>query len=256
MSIHLVFVTYNRLAYTKLALPSVLADPTEEFSLTIWDNASTDGTVEYLKNEVSDPRIVETVLSKENVGQLSAVNEIWGKSKADLVGKLDNDCIVTPGWTRKLTEAHRDIENLGVIACWHFPLDDFDEAAAQKAGKIQQFGNHRILRHPWTCGTGLLIKKDTFNKFGDMPGRATTQYWLKMALQGYINGYYYPLIPQEHMDDPRSSHSVLRDDKGLREAREVTQGLREHNITTMEERWKLRANILSNIHSDPWDPNY
>ena len=51
MNIHLVFITYNRLHYTKLALASVLADPGEEFSLTIWDNASTDGTVEYLKND-------------------------------------------------------------------------------------------------------------------------------------------------------------------------------------------------------------
>jgi len=46
MTIDLVFVTHNRLEYTKLALASVLADPSEEFSLTIWDNASTDGTVE------------------------------------------------------------------------------------------------------------------------------------------------------------------------------------------------------------------
>lgn len=43
MTIDLVFITYNRLDYTKLALASVLADPREDFSLTIWDNASTDG---------------------------------------------------------------------------------------------------------------------------------------------------------------------------------------------------------------------
>ena len=102
MKIDLVFITYNRLEYTKLALASVLADPTEDFRLTIWDNASTDGTVEYLKNEVSDHRISDIVLSKENVGQIVAVNEIWGKSKADLLGKLDNDCLMTPGWTRIL----------------------------------------------------------------------------------------------------------------------------------------------------------
>jgi len=46
MDISLSFITHNRLEYTKLALASVLADPSEEFSLTIWDNASTDGTVE------------------------------------------------------------------------------------------------------------------------------------------------------------------------------------------------------------------
>ena len=49
MTIDLVFISYNRLDYTKLALASVLADPTEEFSLTIWDNASIYGMAEYLK---------------------------------------------------------------------------------------------------------------------------------------------------------------------------------------------------------------
>ena len=81
MTIDLVFITYNRLEYTKLALASVLADPEEEFSLTIWDNASADGTVEYLKNEVNDHRIANIVFSKENVGQTAAVNEIWDVPK-------------------------------------------------------------------------------------------------------------------------------------------------------------------------------
>lgn len=70
MTVELVLITYNRLARTKLALASVLSDPTEEFSLTIWDNASTDGTVEYVKKEVNDPRIADIIFSKENVGQL------------------------------------------------------------------------------------------------------------------------------------------------------------------------------------------
>ena len=84
MTIDLVFVTYNRLEYTKLALASVLSDPTEEFSLTIWDNASTDGTVEYLKHEVSDPRIKDIVFSKDNIGQSPAVDKIWIRSKAGM----------------------------------------------------------------------------------------------------------------------------------------------------------------------------
>lgn len=256
MTIHLVFITYNRLAYTRLALPSVLGDPTEEFSLTIWDNASTDGTVEYLKNEVSDPRIADIIFSPENVGQTAVVNEVWSESKADLLGKLDNDCLVTAGWTRKLAEAHRDIDNLGVVACWHYPLDEFDEAAARKAGKIQRFGNHRIVRHPWTCGTGLLVKRETFKKFGPFEGKGTTQYWLKIGLAGYVNGYYYPLIPQEHMDDPRSSHCMLTDDESIRKFRDVSCVLRDNKIGSMEDRWKRRKDILKNVNSDPWDAGY
>lgn len=214
MTIDLVFITHNRLAYTKLALASVLAEPTEEFSLTIWDNVSTDGTAEYLRKEMDDPRIADIVFSKKNIGHTAAVNEVWGKSNADLLGKLDNDCLVTPGWTRILAQAHQDIENLGVIACWHFFPDDFDYNRARH--KIQQFGKHRILRHPWTGGTGFLLKRDTFRKFGSMQAKTTTQYWLKIALSGYVNGFYYPLVYQEHMDDPRSPNTLLNSDDDLK----------------------------------------
>ncbi len=254
MTIELVFITYERLEYTKLALASVLADPTEEFSLTIWDNASTDGTVEYLKNEVSDPRIVEVVFSKENVGQTAAVNEIWGRSKADLLGKLDNDCIVTPGWTRTLAQAHRDIEPLGVVACWHFFPEDFDYERAKH--KIQAFGRHRIFRHPWTCGTGLLIKRRDFQHFGPIRERATTRYWLNMAAAGRINGFYYPLIAQEHMDDPKSRFSEVRTDDGLRRQAAVTAGLQVHRFQNVQKLLDWRAEIIRNLLDDPVDPSH
>lgn len=256
MAIDLVFITYNRLEYTKLALASVLAEPEEKFSLTIWDNASTDGTVEYLKKEVNDPRIADIIFSKENIGQTTAVNEVWCKSNADLLGKLDNDCLVTPGWTRILAQAHRDIENLGVIACWHFPLEDFDENAVVKAGKIQRFGKHQILRHPWTCGTGLLVKRDTVARFGLIQEKGTTMYWLKIALSGYVNGYYYPFIRQEHMDDPKSSHCMLKNDESICRMRDVTFVLREHNINSMQDRWRRREIVLKNLNSGPWEAKH
>jgi glycosyltransferase involved in cell wall biosynthesis len=254
MGIDLAFVTYNRLEYTKLALASILADPSEEFSLTIWDNASTDGTVEYLKEMISDPRVKDIIFSKENVGQIAAVNAIWSNSQADLIGKLDNDCLMTPGWTRILAAAHRDIKELGAIACWHYAMDDFEYERAKH--KIQVFGNHQILRHPWTCGAGVILKRETFVRLGPMKGWDTTSYWLRMAQKGYINGFYYPLVLQEHMDDPKSKHCLLKDDATIEKMREITCVLRYHNIRTMADRWTRREMILHNLLDEPWDVKY
>jgi len=230
-----------------------LADPSEEFSLTIWDNASSDGTVEYLKTEVNDPRIKDIVLSRRNVGQTAAVNEIWSRSTADLLGKLDNDCIVTPGWTRTLSRAHVDIEQLGVVACWHFFPEDFDYNRAKH--KIYTFGPHRILRHPCTCGTGLLIKRQAFELFGPMQGNATSEYWFRMAQAGYINGFYYPLVYQEHMDDPRSKHNALKwmsfeDVYGLNES------WRTGVIRDTESYHRYHKKIIHELLSGPWDSEY
>ncbi len=254
MNIHIVFITYNRLQYTKLALASVLVDPTEEFSLTIWDNASMDGTVEYLKKEVNDRRITDIILSKENVGQTAAVNQVWGKSNADLLGKLDNDCLVVSGWTRTLACAHIDIPKLGVVACWHYFPDDFDYERAKH--KIQTFNGHQIFRHPWTCGTGLLIKRDTFRKFGPILEEGTTRYWRQMAVAGYVNGFYYPLIHQEHMDDPKSKHSHLKDEASYQAAKKVTVNINSPGQETLAGRWRWRQGVLNNLLDDPWDVKY
>ena len=248
--IELAFIAYNRLEYTRKTLESVLADPSDSFTLTIWDNASTDGTREYLR-DVSDPRIGDVVLSDDNIGQVAAVNTIWSRSKATLVGKLDNDCLMTPGWADTLAAAHEDIPELGVVACWHFFGDDFDEERA--AHKIQTFGRHRIFRHPWTCGTGLLVKKRVYDEVGPIVGPGTTGYWISMAKAGYVNGFYYPLILQEHMDDPRSEHSVLQDDAALQAAKAhtVTVALRDQQTLADYNAWQER--ILRNLLDEPWD---
>ena len=116
MNVTIVLVTHNRLEYTKKTLARLLEDPTEEFDLYLWDNASSDETADFLKDGVKDPRIVDVVLSKKNMGQAGAMNYAWSKTKAELVGKVDNDCMQTPGWTRIFTRAHKDIHQLGAVA--------------------------------------------------------------------------------------------------------------------------------------------
>lgn len=251
-SVHLVFIAYNRVDYTRKALASVLADPHEKFRLTIWDNASTDGTRDFLRDEVADPRIDEVVLSEKNRGQIVPVNAIWSASRSDLLGKLDNDCLVTPGWTRILARAHADIPELGVVACWHFMADDFDHERARS--KIFELGGHRILRHPWTCGTGLLVKRSVYEELGPLTGASTSHYWLKMAEHGYVNGFYYPLVLQEHMDDPRSAHSHLKDERSYQQAKAVTFSLKNHGQDTLADRWRWRKEVIDNLLCGPWDP--
>jgi glycosyltransferase involved in cell wall biosynthesis len=253
MKIDLIFLTHNRLDYTRLSLASILADPTEHFSLTIWDNASTDGTVEYLRKEVRDPRIKEIVFSKENVGQTTAANKVWDSSDADLLGKLDNDCIMTPGWTRTLAQAHQDIPELGVVACWHFFPEDFDAHRAKD--KIQQFGRHQIFRHPWTCGTGLLFKRELFHRFGPLSGGGTTPFWMSMAKAGCVNGFYYPLVLQEHMDDPRSKHNRSRS-MTFEDAYKDSHGWKTGALRDVESWRSLHEKILENLLTGSFDPKH
>lgn len=256
MNIAVVVVTHNRFEYTRKCIECLLENSAEEFDLYLWDNASKDETPEYL-NSIKDPRIVEIILSKDNVGQTGAMNYAWSKTKAELVGKLDNDCLVTPGWTHILAEAHKDIPELGVVACWHYFPEDFNYELAKR--KIHTFNNHQIFRHPWVGGTGFLLKRDTFLKMGQWnigPNVATTYYFLKMALAGYVNGYYYPLIYQEHMDDPLSKYSMMKDDKSIGSLYDITYTLRTMKIRTMGKRMEWRSYVIRNLLCGPWEAKY
>lgn len=258
MNVAIALVTHNRLEYTKKSISRLLEDSGEQFDLYLWDNASTDGTQEYLQN-LKDPRIVETICSKDNKGQTGAMNYVWSKTKTELIGKLDNDCLVTPGWTRILAQAHNDIENLGAVACWHYPLEEFNESAVRKAGKIQTFGNHQIFRHPWVCGSGFIMKRSSFERHGPWKkgcNIATTYYFLKMALAGEINGWYFPLVLQEHMDDPKSKHSLIKTNHGIQKMHESTFSLRTERIYNMKSRMARREFVLNNLFYDPWQAKH
>jgi len=256
MNIAIVIPTHNRLSYTQKVIPCLLTDPTEEFELYLWDNASTDGTPEYLKS-INDPRIKAVYLSNTNQGQVGAMNWAWSQTQAELVGKLDNDCLPTPGWTRIFAAAHRDIPQLGAVAMWHFFEDDFDYERAKH--KIQEFNGHRIFRHPWVAGSGFLMKRKTFLeqgpwKTGDRVG--TTYYFMNMAKAGYINGWYYPLVYQDHMDDPKSKHCRIKDAEVFDAYKNSTYGFKTSQYSDLSGRIRRNEEILGNLLDDPFEVSY
>lgn len=243
-----VLVTHNRLQYTEKCVQALLADKQSEFELIIWDNASTDETPAYLQS-LRDPRLKKVVLSRENIGATGAINRIWSATSLEYVAKVDNDCLVTPGWLRTLVAAHRDIPDLGAVACWHYRLEDFQEHIARR--KIREVKGHKIFQHPFVCGTGFVLKRRTYREIGPVPeGSADTGltgYFLKIARAGYLNGWYYPLVLQHHMDDVLSPYCMYRDDKSLEQFRHVTFCLRVNKIRTIKDRLRHRRKVVDNL---------
>ncbi len=248
MDTALVLITHNRLSYTIKCIERVLDDDKSDFDLYIWDNASKDDTAKYLLS-LKDPRIKDVILSPENVGQTEAMNKIWGKTSTRFVGKLDNDCLVTPGWIDSCTKAHTDIPNLGAIACWHYRIEDFNELIAKE--KITTILGHKIFQHPWVCGSGFVMKRETYMEMGPWPEGSPdigiTDYFIEMAKKGFINGWYYPLIIQEHMDDPLSKHCGYHDDESLSKISAITFSLRNFKINTMEKKMKRREVVIDQL---------
>jgi hypothetical protein len=190
------------------------------------------------------------VFSPVNVSPYEVLNRFIDESKADLVGFVAEDLLVSPGWVRTLCKAHEDVPEFGRIACWHLIPESFDYELAKH--KIHRFGAHTVLRHPWTNGCGLTKRKAILEVGEFVAEEGESHYWTKVAMKGYVNGFYYPLIFVEHMDDPWASHFTFKDrfDDWLRQSYTV----RAMGIRNMEDAKAWHQEIVRNILCDPWRP--
>jgi hypothetical protein len=240
----LLMITYNRREYTRMALERLLAGA-GDFAVWIWDNGSTDGTADLVRAVKSHPRVHRVHLSPENVLQTPPFDWLLRDCQSPLVGKVDNDCLMPARWVDPIARALNDEPRLAVIGCWTFWPDDFDPKLA--AHKIRRFGDHHVLTNAYIGGTGLLVRSELARRFW-MPrpnGMPINQY--AMSAAGLVNGWYYPLIWAEHMDDPRSEYCTLRQPDGMNETYALTAQLRGHRTPEQYERWIRQdcARILS-----------
>lgn len=95
--VSLVIPVYNQLDYTRRCLESIVRCTDQSYELIIVDNASTDGTLEFLKD------VKATIITNQcNLGCAKAWNQGVQASHGDVIGILNNDIVVTPGWLKEL----------------------------------------------------------------------------------------------------------------------------------------------------------
>ncbi len=98
-------------------LPSSLASLSRQtmsgFRITVVDNGSQDGSVEYVREQWRDVRVLAL---PRNFGFCRAVNEGIRTSPADLIALLNNDAEAEPGWLEALYRASQKYPEAGSFA--------------------------------------------------------------------------------------------------------------------------------------------
>ncbi len=101
--ISIIVVTYNNLEYTKLCLESIVkCTEYPAYEIILVDNASQDGTVEYLEEYKRIHKNISLIKNNRNLGFAAANNLGVNASTADTLVFLNNDTLVTPGWLHRL----------------------------------------------------------------------------------------------------------------------------------------------------------
>ena len=130
-SVAVVMPVYNRKNIVMQAIDSVLGQSWRNWHLYVVDDFSDDGTWEYLKSAVSDPRI--TLLRSRNKGVCGARNTAIAKIKnEDYVAYLDSDNT----WNR---------EYLELMLCRLLETGTYCCYAAQKRFQREKDGSVRVL---------------------------------------------------------------------------------------------------------------
>lgn len=254
MLIKVLMITHNRPKYTNLSLSRLCETASQNLRVTIWDNGSDSATKEVVSKFRNHWCVERVIFNDTNEKLLGPTNWFWENNlDADLLGKVDDDCLVPDNWISVLEEAHREIPQAGMLGCWHFLKEDFKYHLAKN--KIHTFGRHQIMRNCWVGGSGYLMKREVLDKNGLLkPNETFTDFCIRASAKGFINGWYYPLLYQEHLDDPRSKHTAIRSDEDFQ--RLIPLSARKFGIKTREE-WIQRllksSQALQEYSIDPYD---
>ena len=112
----IIVVTYNNLELNRLCLESIYAR-TEwpNFEVIVVDNASVDGTPDYLREaELQFPNL-QVVLNSSNLGFAAANNIGLQKATGEFLVLLNNDTVVTRGWLSNLIRHLNRDPTIGLI---------------------------------------------------------------------------------------------------------------------------------------------
>ena len=107
--VSIIIVTYNNLDYTKLCIESIYEKTAyPNFEVIVVDNASTDGTRDYLLELKTTHSNVKVNLNEENLSFARANNMGIKASDGEYIILLNNDTVVTRGWISGLIKYFKD----------------------------------------------------------------------------------------------------------------------------------------------------
>jgi cellulose synthase/poly-beta-1,6-N-acetylglucosamine synthase-like glycosyltransferase len=218
----ILMITYNRPRYTGLSLERLLATCDETMRVWVWHNGDDAETLKAVQSLRDHPRFFQFHHCSVNKKLREPTNWFWQHSTGDLVGKVDDDCLMPDGWGQTLRKAHTDVAEFGVLGCWPFLEGDYVPELAE--WKTREYAEgHRLMMNCWVGGSGYLMKRQCLEQVGPIvDGQSFTGYCVQLAVRGWVNGWYLPLLCQDHMDDPRSEHTNLRTDEDFQRLRPLT----------------------------------
>jgi GT2 family glycosyltransferase/ubiquinone/menaquinone biosynthesis C-methylase UbiE len=109
----IIILTYNKLQYTKECIDSIRKYTAQgTYEIIVVDNASNDGTVEWLKQQ----KDIISIYNNENLGFPKGCNQGIDVATGEYILLLNNDVIVTKHWLSNMRKALDSSEKIGAVS--------------------------------------------------------------------------------------------------------------------------------------------
>jgi GT2 family glycosyltransferase len=197
--VSLIIVNYNGLAYLDTCLSSVLNQPYDNYELIIVDNASSDGSLEYMRQKYPG---LKFIANKKNTGYAGGINSGLAEAKGEYISPLNMDIEAEPGWLARMVEFMEGHPQAGAVCPKVLILEH--KAMINCTGLNVHISGLGFCRHlheldspaiqpqkvEGISGCSYLIRKDVFTKMGGAPAYCfmynddVVISWL-LALMGY-----------------------------------------------------------------------
>lgn len=108
---------FNQLEYTKGCINSLLATMSQvrtPYEIIVCDNASTDGTKEYL-DKLAESGLIKVIHNTENAGFPKATNQMAALARGEYLCLLNNDTVLTKDWIEKLLRCIRSDNQVAAV---------------------------------------------------------------------------------------------------------------------------------------------
>jgi GT2 family glycosyltransferase len=209
--VDLITFTYNRLAYTRVAL-TTLAENTASYGWEwlrwiIVENASVDGTREYVREfKASHPGIDIDLVENERPRVVAAnMNLAIGRCRAPFIAKVDNDMLVPPLWLDSLKRIMDAFRELAVLGGGRYDGDKPVERNGLGYYPVDNVGGNFLARaEPLKCAPieSPVGEFDVHEKWR-FSGFSAWQWQLRETFgEPNVIAWAYPYVDFRHMDDP------------------------------------------------------
>jgi GT2 family glycosyltransferase len=160
----------------KECVSSILANTSAgDYELIAWDNASTDGTGEYLDAIASSSPQVRVVHHAENIG-INGIAACVRLAHGEYLVAIDDDVVEVPsGWLSEMIRAFEIVPRAGYLAT-NVVQDETTNGARPIGGRYRtlDYGDGVVVEHGATGGWCTITSREVVSRIGnflEMPGR-------------------------------------------------------------------------------------